>query len=140
MDIYKAYNFVIDTTVGVIKPMGKGRKTPHVGLDCSVTIGTSVTIYPCLYTAFEIAHEKTPVSRTWTVSENLYKIFDDNENIYIDKIDNKYILYLCSDYQNLFSRVYLGSFEDPSDLKDAIKFMQEVFEYERTVEYSGDCF
>lgn len=140
MDINKAYNFVIDTTVGVIGPMGKGRKIPHVSLDCSVAIGTSITIYPCLYIAFSKAWEKTPVGQSWTISENLWKIFDNNENIYVDKIDNKYILYLCSNYENLFSRVYLGSFQDPSDLKDAIKFMEEQFEYQRTIEYSEVCF
>lgn len=119
--------------------MSNKNKIPHVSMDCSVIISNSKSIHSNLYKAFIIAYNRTPSNESWTISEPLYEILEKNPNLYVDKIDDKYYLFLCSHYSGLFPRIYLGDFVDPWDLKEAIKFMEQSFDRERIIQYSEDC-
>jgi hypothetical protein len=119
--------------------MGTNKKIPYVDMDRSVTINNSTNVYSSFYSAFRVAAERCPKDKTYLIDERLYQVLQKFPNLYVDFIHGLYILYICSEYEGLFPRICIARFKDPSDLKDAVTFMQENFSIKREIRYHQDC-
>lgn len=118
----------------------KEKKIPYIDIDNTVTISGSTSVYPNLYVALKIASNKCPKGKQYIIDERLFALMHKYPNIYADFVDNVYTLYLCSEFEGLFPRVYLAGFKDPVDMKNAISFMEQSFaDIPREIRYHQDC-